>query len=115
MKTALAIGSLLLSLFLLGCKGESPSPAPQPNVKGEDANVSANLAKLGAEDRKLAEAQKLCPVTEEPLGSMGVPPKITVEGQLVFLCCKSCEKKARTNAAQTLAKVKEFKAKAPAK
>jgi Cu/Ag efflux protein CusF len=81
----------------------------------EDAEVKANLAKLGPEDRKLAEAQRLCPVSEEPLGSMGVPDRITVEGQPVLLCCKSCEKKALGNPAQTLAKVKELKAKAPAK
>ena len=36
--------------------------------------------------------QKLCPVTGEPLGSMGKPVRVTVAGRAVFVCCKACEK-----------------------
>jgi len=45
---------------------------------------------------------------------MGVPLKVTVKGQIVFLCCKSCEDDAREHANQTLAKVAELKTKAKA-
>jgi membrane fusion protein, copper/silver efflux system len=45
---------------------------------------------LALADRPRALLQKLCPVTDNPLGSMGVPPKITVRGRAVFLCCKAC-------------------------
>jgi hypothetical protein len=57
----------------------------------------------------LAKAQRVCPITDEPLGSMGVPPKLTIQGQPVFLCCDGCEKDALANADKTLAKVKELK------
>ncbi len=71
----------------------------------------ANFAKLSAEDRPLAEAQGYCAVTSEPLGSMGAPLKLIVNDQAVFVCCKGCEKKAKSNPEQTLAKAAELKAK----
>ena len=36
--------------------------------------------------------QKICPVMEEKLGSMGTPWKVHVEGRDVFVCCKGCIK-----------------------
>ena len=32
----------------------------------------------------------MCPVSGEPLGSMGVPEKVEVHGRPVFICCDSC-------------------------
>lgn len=51
----------------------------------------AALSELSPEDRALAESQRICPVTKMPLGSMGAPPKVDVNGQIVFICCKGCE------------------------
>lgn len=77
------------------------------------AKITANLDKLSAEDRKLAEAQKVCVIQQEnPLGVMGVPVKIMVKGQPVFLCCKGCLDMAQAEPDKTLAKVKELKEKA---
>jgi uncharacterized protein (TIGR03000 family) len=78
--------------------------------------VPAALAKLRPEDRKLASEQKFCPVqTENLLGAMGKPVKVTVKGQPVFLCCAACVKQARSAPDQTLAKARELRAKnAPA-
>lgn len=45
---------------------------------------------LPEEDRELAAAQGACPVTGEPLGSMGVPIKVNLQGRTVFLCCQGC-------------------------
>jgi len=80
--------------------------------QGEDeaAKAKAVLAKLSRVDRQLAEAQGLCPVLNNRLGSMGMPAKILVDGQPVFLCCKGCVKEAREHAARTLARVAELKA-----
>ncbi len=78
--------------------------------KGE-TNVRANLAKLGAEDRRLAEEQHYCPVqSDNRLGSMGPPAIVSIKGQKVFLCCKGCTDEALENPEQTLAKVRELKA-----
>jgi uncharacterized protein (TIGR03000 family) len=72
----------------------------------------ANLAKLSPEDRKLAEAQKFCVVENKTLlGAMGVPVKVMVKNQPVFLCCKACEHEAKADPDKTLAKVTELKAK----
>lgn len=79
----------------------------------KDADIKANLAKLSPEDRKLAEEQKFCVVESDTrLGAVGVPLKIMVKDQPVFLCCKNCLKEAQAEPDKTLAKVKELKAKA---
>jgi uncharacterized protein (TIGR03000 family) len=77
----------------------------------EKSTIAANLAKLRPEDRKLAEAQRLCAEEDTPLGAMGVPVKIMLKGQPVFLCCKGCAEKAQKDPDKTLAKVKELRAK----
>jgi hypothetical protein len=84
--------------------------------KDVEAEIKANLAKLPEKDRKLAEEQKFCPITEERLGDpeMGSPIKIMVKDQPVFLCCKGCQKKALAEPDKTLAKVKELKDKVKA-
>src|SRR5262249_39095542 len=66
-------------------------PATAPNGGSKAAKFKAVLAKLSPEDRRLAEEQGICPESDNPLGAMGVPVKITLKGQPVFLCCKSCE------------------------
>ncbi len=73
----------------------------------DDEQIAANLAKLSPEDQKLAKQQKICPATGEPLGSMGVPKKITVKGQTLFICCQGCEEKIRANPDEYLAKLKK--------
>jgi uncharacterized protein (TIGR03000 family) len=74
--------------------------------------VAENLAKLDPDDRKAAEEQRFCAVQEGiRLGSMGVPVKVTVKGQTVYLCCSGCEEKAKADPDQTLEKVKKIKAK----
>ena len=50
------------------------------------------LATLGLapDDLHLARKQKICPITRMPLGSMGAPIRIDVQGEPVFLCCEAC-------------------------
>ncbi len=94
-------------------KARAAPEAVPPAAAGEEAEVRAALAKLGAQDRQLAEAQRLCPLTGKPLGSMGTPVKVMLKGHAVFLCCEGCEDQAKGDADQTLAKVKELKARTP--
>ncbi len=60
---------------------------------------------LAEADRPGALRQKLCPVTGKPLGSMGVPPRITVRGRAVFLCCKGCSGAVEADPETYLAKL----------
>ena len=79
----------------------------------EEADDRANLAKLSTPDRRLAEAQKFCPVRGTRLGAMGTPVKLLLKGQPVFLCCKDCVKKANDDPDKTLAEVEKQKAEVP--
>jgi Cu(I)/Ag(I) efflux system membrane fusion protein len=100
-----------------GGSGSKSGPSAVSNVRPStpadmDAKVKAALARLSAEDRRLAEAQGTCPVLKDSrLGSMGVPVKLMLNKQPVFLCCEGCVAKARKNPGQTLARVEELKAK----
>lgn len=124
MKPYLCVLSLLSLAVLLtaGCKESSPAksqpaasnpqqPSKPVSEANEEAEIAAYLAKLSPEDRKLAEAQRFCPVSDERLGtpSMGTPVKIMVKTEPVFLCCKTCTRSALEDADKTLAKVKELK------
>jgi hypothetical protein len=53
-------------------------------------------------DQQLARRQKTCPVTRKPLGSMGTPVRVEVNGRVVFLCCSACEGKLRRDPARYL-------------
>jgi len=91
---------------------ESKSQAAACCDEAEEASdVREELAKLPAEDRVLAKKQKVCPVTNAPLGSMGVPCKVTLKGQTVFLCCEGCEGKLQKNADKYLAKLNQSQSK----
>lgn len=59
-----------------------------------------------AEDKLLIAKQKLCPVTDEPLGSMGAPVRVVIGGKPVFICCKGCEAELRRNPKLYLGKVR---------
>jgi len=73
-----------------GSPPEAASPGASPS--GDAPNeVRDNLTKLPEADRALAERQAKCPITNMPLGSMGVPFKMIVEGTPLFLCCEGCK------------------------
>jgi hypothetical protein len=68
------------------------------------------LARLSPDDRKIAEKQQFCPIlSDNKLGTMGVPVKVMLENQPVFLCCAGCKKQAQENPNETLAKVQKLK------
>ena len=48
-----------------------------------------------------------CPISHEPLDSMGKPHDLVHEGRLVRLCCKSCVKEFKQDPAATLKAIDE--------
>jgi hypothetical protein len=48
------------------------------------------------------------------LGETGVPVKVVVQGQPVFVCCPACVRAAQKDPGRTLGRVEELKAKAAA-
>ncbi|MCZ6573771.1 MAG: hypothetical protein O7C98_11475 [Planctomycetota bacterium] len=103
----------VLTALTLGCGSDrEPEPtntqdkgAPSSDTTEQD-EVTAALAELSPADRKLAMAQKVCPVSGRPLGSMGTPIKVTGGGETVFLCCGGCVKRFENDPEQYLAKMK---------
>jgi membrane fusion protein, copper/silver efflux system len=77
--------------------GRPSSVATTPSPQAPD--------RLSAEDLALLARQKVCPVTGEPLDSMGGPVKVVVAGKTVFVCCEGCEPKLRKNPEKFLPKL----------
>ena len=77
-----------------------------------EAEVSP-FASLPPADREQARRQGDCPVTKAPLGSMGTPIRVEVDGRVVFLCCSGCEGKLRRNPARYLSGQSDTGAKQP--
>jgi Cu(I)/Ag(I) efflux system membrane fusion protein len=69
------------------------TPLIPPGTKAPSRGMLESLEELPPEDRNLARQQQRCPVSNQPLGSMGVPFKVTVQGEQVFLCCEGCKDK----------------------
>jgi Cu(I)/Ag(I) efflux system membrane fusion protein len=82
---------------------------------GLSAAQLTQIENLSPADRELAIQQVSCPVTGEPLGSMGVPVKIVIQGQPVFLCCVGCELEAKEHPEETVSKVNELRSKSKSK
>lgn len=89
--------------------GSSGSSTVRPSTPEDtDAKINQALARLTEGDRRLAEEQRYCPVLPDSrLGSMGVPIKLVLDGQTVFICCEGCQKAAQKNPQETRANLKK--------
>jgi YHS domain-containing protein len=101
-----AVGAMALT----GCSKEpADSSAPAANGAAADvaspSDVPAAFADLSVEDRAAALAQKICPVSGGPLGEMGTPIKVDVNGRDVFICCESCQEPLLKDPDKYLAKL----------
>ena len=100
------------SIYIGGSGGKSGagSSTVRPTTPDdEEMKIAAALASLSPDDRKLAEAQRFCPILDgSRLGSMGVPLKVVLDGLPAFVCCKGCVKPALAEPKATLEKVKRF-------
>lgn len=115
MRTYFLYGLLAVLSFaaLIGCQRE-PAPAgnAHPAHEHDDASIAANLAKLSPADRSLAEAQGYCAnEPESKLGSMGVPLKLLIKDQPVFVCCSECSKHVLEHPQESLATAEKLRAK----
>lgn len=104
------------SIYIGGSSGGSGNSPPAKTVRpstpeDHELKLDLTLGKLNRADRELAVSQQYCPVlADSRLGSMGVPVKLSVDGQPVFVCCPSCQKGALKVPAETLKKVNQLKA-----
>lgn len=113
------------AVMVIGCGRAPETPAKKEPVKpavapaagaahkehpAEKADKLAGLAELSEADQAIAKKQKVCPVSGELLGEHGKPIKITVKGQVVFLCCPACEEPIKKDPYKYLAKLKKASA-----
>jgi Cu(I)/Ag(I) efflux system membrane fusion protein len=70
-----------------GYFGASRSTASAPSSQSHHTPASGPPSTA---DRALLAQQKICPVSGEPLDSMGGPVRVEVAGRTVFVCCKAC-------------------------
>jgi Cu(I)/Ag(I) efflux system membrane fusion protein len=94
-----------------GGKGPATDAAIRATTPADpDVKIAMVLAKLSPADRELAEKQKTCPILAgSRLGSMGVPVKLSIAGETVFLCCSGCQGQAKANPDETARRVKELR------
>jgi hypothetical protein len=71
----------------------------------EEAKITAELALLPEADRAAAVAQRICPVSDQRLGSMPGVTKLTVDGRDVFVCCGHCKSDLEAEPAKFFAKL----------
>jgi len=64
-------------------------------------------AKATKSDAVAIARQRVCPVMNEPLSSMGGPWKVTVNGEPVFVCCKGCIRKVQERPTLYLSKISQ--------
>ena len=83
------------------------SPSPRPAEIEADPAVSENLSKLSPADRAAAIAQRVCPVTGDLLGEMGMRIKVHVTDRDVFVCCKGCVAKVQKEPGKYLDQLKQ--------
>lgn len=108
MKTRLMLVLASALIVVAGC-GKQAEPPASKGSSALDPKIEAERAKLAPADRKLVDAQNMCPVHDEPLGHMGKPYKLALEGETVFLCCEACAPEAKADAKKIIAKVKELR------
>ena len=110
--------TLVVPVFLVGCGNDAPpakpdrpaAKAPESAQDPADPEVREALSKLNPEDQERARQQEFCAVmADSRLGSMGVPVKVEIKGQPVFLCCKGCQRRALASPEKTLAEVERLK------
>lgn len=106
----------LLAAALAGCQGAANAPSKTADAAkvsdsaghthSHEATIADDvLAALPEEDRAPVKLQKICPVSGEPLGSMGAPVKVVTDGGSAYMCCVGCEDEFRRDPTQYLSKL----------
>ncbi|MGO8749260.1 MAG: hypothetical protein ACLQNE_25145 [Thermoguttaceae bacterium] len=99
----------LFGLSLAGCGQNSPpkDASPPKALPAVAAGATNPAAAADPADKELIAKQKICPVSGQPLGSMGEPVKVVVKERTIFLCCDGCTKKLLADPDKYLAKLDE--------
>jgi hypothetical protein len=64
--------------------------------------ATLTITRSTAADQAAINAQRVCKVSGESLGSMGAPIKVTRGDRVIFLCCQGCVRRIQANPDQYL-------------
>ena len=78
-----------LTTQYFGASDRLIAETPPPKAKRATSN-DRSLDALNPNDRAIVEIQRYCPVTLEPLGSMGIPLFVSVGERKIAICCEGC-------------------------
>jgi YHS domain-containing protein len=87
-------------------KADAPkTDAPKADASKLSTEELAEIKKLPAAEQDAAIKQVSCPISDEHLGAMGIPVKVSAEGKTFYLCCKSCKKDVDADPKAAIAKL----------
>ena len=89
------------------------SPRPTKIVSLESKQVRPGIYQVSDKDKPFIEAQKRCPVMDEPLDAMGGPYKVDAAGKAIYICCPGCAKRIAAEPSKYLNILKEQGVSAP--
>jgi hypothetical protein len=71
--------------------------APASTVVTRPANTAVTVVRASQADQAAINAQRVCPVSGQALGSMGGPIKVIRGNRAIYLCCGSCVRTVQAN------------------
>lgn len=95
-----ALGGLLLFALATGCAQD------RLNWSGTSARQHSGDAHRPSSVANRTVTQKLCPVTGEPLESMGGSIPVEANGETIYVCCQGCVRAVEKDPATYLAVVR---------
>jgi len=87
-----------------GANAQTAANQPPPLPQKMSAKRTP-VEPLSEADQALVLQQRICPVTEAKLGSMGQPVAVTVQNRKIFLCCRGCEASMKADPEKFLARL----------
>ena len=86
-------------------KTRPSAPIPSAETPLPVTNIKKPRQQLSHEDQGLVDKQRICPVTELALDSMGGPVPVMVSGKKIFVCCAGCTQRLKAEPEKYLSKL----------
>ena len=97
--------SLAAGYFGASPNGSNGKPSPPAEAAIPVTKRKTPKTSLSREDQILVDKQRICPVTELALDSMGGPVTVIVSGKKVFVCCAGCTQRLKDEPEKYLARL----------
>lgn len=100
----LALAGLLLVSLNTGCARDRFNGRDTQSGRGASSDMASYSRTIPPPPANSGSMnQKLCPVTGEPLDSMGGPIPVSTDGGKIYVCCQGCVKAVKKDPQKYLA------------